>query len=185
MDVLETVDASTKLPDPLNTKMNEDVAKMRASLLSCSDDISLAAKSIQNVTVRRIYHQVARIVRYLEMMDKLEAKMYEALESTIDNLPTNSTSTLLMLLNIQERLQTNMINSHKLLEPYINIDATLATVQPIADASSALSEYRQSLLPKDSRDKLRIAAQSILIDLQRESVRSETILSEPLEVTDV
>ena len=159
MDI-KTFDGPDTLTDALYQRKKEDVAKMRTSLLACNDDQKSIISSIQNVTVLRIIHQLTRIVQYLDMMDKLEAKMYESVDTILDSMDVEDISTLNVLLNIQERMQRNMIESHKLLQPYLNLEA-FSTADLILDADSIIEEDDQ-LIPKSSRDKLRSQAQQVL-----------------------
>lgn len=156
----------TKSFNPILSKQHEDVAKMQASLLSCTDNPETAVKSIQQITVLRVYHQVARIVRYLEMMDKIEEKLYDAIDFTLKSTPTNSVATMMMLLNIQERLQRNIIDSHKLLQPYISLDDSLEMLAPITSTKTPELPGTSSILPKDSRDRIRNIAQGIIDELK-------------------
>ena len=112
---IETVDKSAIIENPIVAKQKEDVAKMRTSLLSCSKENGVSTmRAIQDITVMRVYHQLTRIIRYTEMMDKLEDKMYAALDYQIDNADITSVSTLESLMNIQTQLQRSMIESHNL-----------------------------------------------------------------------
>ena len=85
MDNLETVGGIESI-DPLYTKQREDVAKMRASLLACSSNPSMTKVALRNISILRVYHQVNRIIRYLDMMDKLEEKLYKSIDYTIENV---------------------------------------------------------------------------------------------------
>lgn len=161
MDTSKTVGGSIVPADPLIMKQKEDVARMRASLLCCSDDPHSASVAMKNITVLRVYHQISRIIKYLEMMDKIEAKLYESIDSTLDRIDPTNTTTWMVLLNLQERLQNNLINSHKLLQPYLNVQefnledlAPTVTTSPTGDGTSILS--------RESRDKLRSSAQQVL-----------------------
>lgn len=163
MSNIKTVDGFTSILDPLYQKQKEGVAKMRASLLACTEDPTMAKAAIQNISTLRVYHQIARIIRYLEMMDKLEDKLYSSIDATIDNANETSPSTWMMLLNIQERLQKTMIESHKLLQPYLDIQEfsiVELTAQSVDDNS------RPMILNADSRDKIRSSAQAALEALQ-------------------
>ena len=82
MDVIETVD-NGQILDPLLQKQKSDVAQMRTALLSCSAQPDSASIALQRVAALQMYHQVARIIKYLDLMDKLEAKLYQSIESTI------------------------------------------------------------------------------------------------------
>ena len=166
MSNIETVNSSaTTTQDPLLRKQKEDVAKMRASLLCCSDDIYTAAQAMKNITVLRVYHQINRIIRYLEMMDKIEQKLYESIDVSIEDMDPNDPTTWMALLTIQEKLQKNLIESHKLLEPYIkndvfNVESLAPTIIETAETNLA------GVLTKESREILRVNAQQVLAALE-------------------
>lgn len=149
--------------DPLTRKQKEDVAKMRASLLACSYDLSSAAAALNNITVLRIYHQISRIIKYIELMDKIEDKMYSSIESFLDRTDANDSASWVALVRLQERLQKNMIESHKLLEPYINMSDAVKTISVEAESVST-STY--PLIDDVNRDKIRNAAQTILSQIE-------------------
>lgn len=160
MDHLNTFEES-KVTDPLYAKQREDVAKMRASLLACNVDPSLARTAVNNIAVLRVYHQITRIIRYTELMDKLEDKLYESIDNTIDRLNPESQSTWMMLMNIQERLQKTMIESQKMLAPLkdlVEMDLTL-------DTESSYAQNTQSILDASARDNIRTKANAILVEL--------------------
>lgn len=164
---LKTVDGAMKVTDPLSAKQKEDVAKMRASLLSCSGDSTDVVDTIQNITLLRVYHQISRIIRYLDMMDKLEDKLYQSIDSTLDKASPEDPATLLTLLRIQERLQKNMIESHKILEPYIDLSSQLEVLQPVIVEEI---DETSGLLNQSSRDKVRVVAQNILNEIDNGKV---------------
>ena len=150
---------------------------MRASLLACSDDPVTSTRALQNITVLRIYHQVSRIIRYLEMMDKIEDKLYESLDHRLDNMNTESPTAWMTLLSIQEKLQENMISSHKLLQPYLNVEEfSLQSLMPVS-SSNAVETGDTAILSKSSRDKLRQSAQQVLAALN-EADRDDSVQSE-------
>lgn len=157
---LKTFDGPHTPSDTLYEQKQEGVAKMRASLLACNDDQKSVISSIQNVTVLRVIHQLTRIVQYLDMMDRLEAKLYESVDNMLDSVDVQDISTLNILLNIQERIQRNMIESHKLLQPYLNLEG-FGVADLMIDADAIIEEDDQ-LIPKGSRDKLRSQAQQVL-----------------------
>ena len=149
-----------RLTDPLYSKQREDVARMRTSLLSCSEDPLTSKKALANITVLRVYHQVSRIIRYLEMMDKIEDKLYESLDYRIDNMDIENPTTWMMLLNVQEKLQANMVNSHKLLQPYIeNINLWKDSMEA---ARVEQEIHPNTVLTKNTRESIRSAAQTVL-----------------------
>lgn len=170
MDI-KTVDGSASIMDPLYQRQKENIEKMRTSVLACTEDNGVSTRqAIQNITAMRVYHQLTRIVQYLELMDKLEKKLYESIEYNIDNSQPDSPETLIALLNIQERLQKSMIESHKLLQPYL--DVREFTVVDLGTTDSDASQS-QAILEPEKRDKLRSTAQSILLAIQEESGDAE------------
>lgn len=153
--------------DPLYSKQREDVAKMRASLLACSDtnDATVATTALQNITVLRVYHQVSRIIRYLEMMDKIEEKLYDSLDYRLDHMDVENPTAWMTLITVQEKLMKNMIESHKLLQPYLNVEEfSLQSLMP-ATSSSSIESGEAAIISKASRDKLRQSAQQVLAAL--------------------
>lgn len=165
---IETVDNSnpTIIENPIVAKQKEDVAKMRTSLLSCSKDSGVSTmRAIQDITVMRVYHQLTRIIRYTEMMDKLEAKLYEAMDYQIDNADITHLGTLEMLMQIQANLQKSMIESHKLLQPYMDLQS-FNVVDLVQDTSSEDNPITKTLMTSESRDKIRYAAQNVIEILQ-------------------
>ena len=162
MDI-KTLDGSTVVTDPIYQKQKEGVAKMRTSLLACSNDSGISTRqAIQNITTMRVYHQLMRIIKYLEMMDKLEAKLYESLDYTIENSESD-TKTMMMLLGIQATLQKNMIESHKLLQPYLDIQE-FTMVDLVQQESVSTSDAL--LMKSEDRDRLRANAQAVLMQLK-------------------
>lgn len=136
---------------------------MRTSLLSCHDDSAIPTRlAIQKITVLRVYHQVSRIIRYLEIMDKLEDKLYESIDYEIDNADITDSDTWAKLLVIQEKLQKSMIESHKLLQPYLDLTEFSVVDLTQDDGQTAGTELAMS---PEKRDSLRLAAQSVLSEL--------------------
>lgn len=162
---------STSSSDPLRAKQREVTEKMRTSLISISDtnDMSVTRNALNNITAMRIYHQISRIIRYTEMMDRIEEKLYESIDYQLATLDTADTTTMLLLMRMQSSLQETMIESQKLLQPYLDIADMIPAVEVQSDESGA----NLHVLPKSSRDKIRIAAQSVLSDIQKEQKASE------------
>ncbi len=153
--------------DPLYSKQREDVAKMRASLLACSntDDPATSTRALKNITVLRIYHQVSRIIRYLEMMDKIEDKLYQSLDYRLDHMDVENPTAWMTLITVQEKLQKNLIESHKLLQPYLNVEEfSMQSLMP-ATSNSSIESGEAAILSKSSRDKIRQSAQQVLAAL--------------------
>lgn len=159
MKDVKTVDNPlSSISNPLLRKQHEDVAKMRTSLLCCPDDPYSARRTMKHITVMRVYHQVSRIIQYLDTMDRLEEKLYESVNKTIDKIDTDNSCAWVTLVTMQEKLMKNMIESHKLLEPYLNMpDLFIDEVESIQTAPDGTS-----ILSKSSRDKLRTSAQQVL-----------------------
>ena len=162
MDNFKTVDDySISKIDELYKKQKEDVSRMRASLLSCSvDNPSSMVTSIQNITVMRIYHQLNRIIRYTELMDKLEDKLYESIDYTMDNLDSSNATTWMTLLEIQDRLQKSMIESHKLLQPYMDVKTFNMDTIPSSDDNSQMK-----LINAQDRENIRNNASKVIREL--------------------
>lgn len=167
----DTSDSEAILADPLRAKQREVTSKMRTSLISISDtnDLSITRNALNNITALRIYHQISRIIRYTEMMDKIEDKLYESIDCQLATMDTMDMTTLMLLMKMQANLQQSMIESQKLLQPYLDIADMIPTVELPSDENGV----DLHVLPKSSRDKIRIAAQSVLSDIQKEQKASE------------
>ena len=161
---LETVESSLEPIDPLVSKQKEDVAKMRASLLACSTNLRSTKEALQNITILRLYHQLSRIIRYIEIMDRIEDKLYKSIDARLERLSEEDPLTMVQLLKVQESLQKNMIESSKLLEPYLNISETISDMMEEINSLDSDS-YEDSLIPKPDRDKIRLLAKSVLEEL--------------------
>lgn len=155
-DVLQTI-------DPLYEKQKEDVASMRTSLLSCNGNTRSSKIALQNITVLRVYHQISRIIRYTEMMDKIESKLYESIDNYLETTNSSNPSTWLMLLSIQEKLQKSMIESHKLLQPYLDMELFSTIEIPEPDPNES---FAAKIIDQDSRDKIRTSAQAVISALE-------------------
>lgn len=149
--------------DALISKQREDVAKMRTSLLVCNTNSQLASKSLKNITVLQIFHQISRIIRYTEICDKLEAKLYSNIDSIVDNSDDQSIMTLNLLLNMQERLQKLMIESNKMLAPFLDMTAYIDSVNFDSDESDEV--HTTINLDSTKREKLRNSAKQVLLEL--------------------
>lgn len=163
-DECKTVTSEAELVDPLYMQQQKDVASMRASLLSLNSGNPTSAKmAIQKITAMRFYHQLSRIIRYTDMMDRIEEKLYESIDKSLDTMDTSRPATWISLLQLQEKLQKSMIESHKLLEPYLDMESLLFVEPPeeVADVS-----FGAMILEQESRDKLRTSAQAVLAAIQ-------------------
>lgn len=164
MTNLETVEVSAKPIDSLYSKQREDVATMRASLLACCGDPKLTKTALQKVAVMQLYHHVTRVVRYLDMMDKLEDKLYESVDSLIDRCDPSDGSSWMLLSTIQGKLQKSMIESNKLLAPCLDVANNLSLFD--ADFGDASDGGSATILDADSRDRVRNTAQQVLLHLK-------------------
>ncbi len=163
MDV-KTVDSSNNyIVDAVSQRQKETLSKMRESAMALSDGCYSARQAIQEITGMRIYHQLMRIVKYTELMDKLEAKLYDSIDYAIENSNSSDTSTWVTLLGIQKELQKTMIESHKLLQPYLDIQelAIVDVAKPDTDTESSVS-----IMNSEDRDRLRMNAYSVIKQLQ-------------------
>lgn len=143
------------------TEQMNDVSNMRASLLSIDKSDPLAAtKAIKNVTLLRVYHQVESIVRYTEMMDKIQDRIYQSIDAKLTNADPDDDGLWMTLVPLAERLQRTMIDSHKLLEPYLNVDQ-LATFE-IPEQQDPNNSFTTMILDQESREKVRTSAQEVL-----------------------
>ena len=186
-DVAKTVSDRTSL-DLFNEQVH-DVDSMRRNLLSFDkSDPNAARKAIQNVTLLRVYHQLERIVRYTEMMDRLEDRIYQSIDAKLLNSDPDDADLYLQLIPIQDRLQKMMIESHKLLEPYLAMEQ-LAALNVPKDEDPANS-FTSMLLEQESREKVRTGVQQLMaiintidstaIEVQEDS--KETVQSKAQEV---
>lgn len=156
-------DDNNVISNPIVSKQREDVAKMRTSLLSCNEDSGMTvSRALQDITILQVYHQLTRIVRYTEMMDKLEDRLYAAIDYQLEEGDITDNQTLITLLGIQEKLQKAMLNSQKLLEPYL--DPQLFNIVDLAPSSVENTDnpITKKLITSESRDKIRYSAQSVI-----------------------
>lgn len=162
MDIIKTVDGVVEYEDPIYQSQKADVAKMREALLVCSDgNTGVAKQALNNITVLRVYHQISRIIKYTEMCDKIEQKIYESLDNTLNNSNPNSPSTWMMLMEAQERLQKLLIESQKLLQPYMDLDSF-----KIMDITSDTSDIPAAVsMNSDMRAQIQSKAQAVMLQL--------------------
>ena len=139
----------------------EDVQQMKEIIVSFNKtDANAARKAIQNVTLLRVYHQLKRIIRFTEMLDKLEDRIYQSIDAKLDDSDPYDDSMLPGLISIQERLMKSMVESHKLLEPYLKIEQLSALEVP-QDADPTQS-FTTMIMEQESRERIRTGVQSLL-----------------------
>ena len=183
LKTFEAEDDKPILVDPLLKEQQAQVNQMRATLLSCNKSDPASAKiAVQNITVMRIYHQISRIIRFTDMMDRLEDKLYSSIEANLAQMDEFDPNTMLMLTKIQAELQDTMIESQKLLQPYLDMDIT--AFAPIQEATPADS-FAATIISKESRNNIRNGAQAVLTELTRQSVISTSEAEESSNNVDI
>lgn len=161
-------DNSTSLfIDPLTKQQRSHTDEMRSALLSCNlGDITSTTSALKYITLRRILHQVERIIKYTELMDRLEDKLYDSIDQNLAEIDECDPSTMMLLLKVQSQLQTSMIESQKLLQPYLDMD--ISVYAPPQDVTPEDS-FMANILPKESRNTIRSGAQALLTELKKKS----------------
>ena len=161
-DTLSTLDDD--LVNPLLKEQQAQAAQMRDALLTCKkNDITSAKVALQNIAVLQVYHQVARIIRYTEVMDRLEDKLYSSIDANLSQMDDFDPNTMILLTKIQGDLQKSMVLSQDMLKPYMDID--LESIAPPRDINDETS-FGAAILPKESRNAIRNGAQALLTELR-------------------
>lgn len=105
-------------------------------------------------------------------MDKIEQKLYQVIDMTLDKMdPTyideNTSSCLSMLLTLQQKIQQSMIDSQKLLDPYLNMDTLkYIDISVETEQSNDSGLIAGEVLDSSSRKRLREGAQAALTAIQ-------------------
>ena len=163
MGDIKTFDNPSKpITDPIIARQREDVSRMRSALLSSNADSRLASTAIKQVTVLQVYHQLTRIIRYTELCDKLEEKLYASIENTIETMDETSMMTWRTLLTIQERLQKLIIESNKVFAPVLDMNAY---IESVGNSDDNVVPTNTIGLDAVKREKLRNSAQQVLLEL--------------------
>lgn len=155
----------------LFNKQKQQTEQMRSVLLSCNETDTFSVQStMRKILALRVYHQITRIIRYTEEMDKIEQKLYQVIDVTLENMDyvnvnENTQSCLTTLMHMQQKLQQSMIDSQKLLDPYLNMD-TLSYVEVPSETVEDNNVVAGRVLDQDSRQRLREGAQAALTVLQ-------------------
>ena len=160
----EPLETDISYVDPLLKEQQKQVAQMRDTLLSFDhSDLNSAKRAMQNITVMRIYHQISRIIRFTDMMDRLEDKLYDSIDMSISGMDSADPSTMFALLKVQEQLQETMVQSQQLLKPYLDLDITvIAPPQELEETS-----FGAALISQSSRNTIRSGAQALLTELRK------------------
>lgn len=179
MSDIKTVDATASLD--LLSQQEKDVATMRQTLLSFNrSDPNAARKAIQNITILRVYHQLERIVRYTETIDKIEDRIYQSIDAKLDTSDPDDPDLWYTLIPMQERLQRMMIESHKLLEPYLTAESLTALEVP--EEQDPTASFSNMLLEQESREKVRTGVQELMNILNTIDTTAQELDSAPVNV---
>jgi hypothetical protein len=150
--------------DPLLKEQKLQVDQMRSTLLSFNKaDPNSAKRAMQNITVLRIYHQVTRIIKFTEMMDLLEDKLYTSMIENMTEMDTSDPMTMMSLLKVQEQLQNTMIQSQLLIKPYLDMDIESIAPPPELEETS----FGAAIISQESRNNIRTGAQALLTELKK------------------
>lgn len=153
------------LVNPLLREQQAQAAQMRDALLTCKkNDITSAKVALQNIAVLHVYHQVARIIRVLEVLDRLEDKLYASIDANLAQMDDFDPNTMISLVKMQGELIKNVTLSQNLLQPYTSID--LDAIAPPRDINEETS-FSAAILPKESRNAIRNGAQALLTELRK------------------
>ena len=175
-----SIDTPETFVDPLLKEQQQQAAQMRDALLSCKkNDITSAKVALQNIAVLQVYHQVSRIIRYTEVMDRLEDKLYASIDANLAEMDESDPNTMILLTKIQGDLQKSMVMSQELLKPYLDID--LASIAPPVEINEETS-FGAAIIPKESRNAIRNGAQALLTELRNAEKPSQD--NEATEIDD-
>ena len=159
---VENTDLS--LSDPLLKEQQAQIAQMRSSYVAFNKgDPNSAQRAIQNITVLRVYHQIARIIKFTEVMDALEDKLYDSMLVNISEMDSADPTTMMMLLKVQADLQATMIQSQQLIKPYMDMDVLAMAPQPEMEDTP----FGASIISQESRNNIRTGAQALLTELRK------------------
>ena len=170
-DMLKTVEGgdpeNTDLSfsvDPLLKEQKLQIDQMRATYISFNKaDPNSAKKALQNITVLRIYHQIGRIIKFTEMMDALEDKLYDSMISNIGQMDSFDPATLLTLVKVQAQLQETMVQSQLLIKPYLDMD--IESIAPPIELED--TSFGAAIISQESRNNIRNGAQALLTELRK------------------
>lgn len=161
------VDDNPIIIDALTANQKSLTDDMRSALLACSfGDIASTKSALQYILVRRLIHQVERIIKYTELMDRLEDKLYDSIDQNLAEIDECDPNTMMLLLKVQSQLQTNMIESQKLLQPYMDFDIS-TYAQPQAEDTQ--DSFMANIIPQSARNNIRTGAQALLTELKKQN----------------
>lgn len=156
---------SNSTTDSLYSKQIQEVSNMRAALLSCdSSNLRSVKTTMKNILVMQLTRNMSRIVKFSEVMDRLEDRLYQSVDYKISTIDDEADpSGLYQLLKIQSQLIESMNESQKLLEPYLNGKYNLDPIfTEVIEEAPAEDSFGTKLIDKDSREKIRNSAQAVL-----------------------
>lgn len=160
------------LVDPLLREQTEQATQMRDALLTCrKNDITSAKVALQNIAVLQVYHQVARIIRFIEMMDRLEDKLYASIAANLAQMDEFDPATMLMLTKVQADMMKTMAISKDVLQPFTDLD--LDAIAPPVSVDDEDS-FGAAILPKESRNAIRNGAQALLTELTKTNTENRS-----------
>ena len=159
----ENTDLSLSV-DPILREQKMQIDQMRSIYIKFNKGEPNAAKrAMQNITVLRIYHQMGRIIKFTEVMDALEDKLYDSMMMNIGQMDSADPATLMMLLKVQAQLQETMIQSQLLIKPYLDMDIeAIAPPQELEETS-----FGAAIISQESRNNIRTGAQALLTELRK------------------
>lgn len=174
-------DTSLSIVDPLLVAQKDKVNSMRSAYMALDyNDLTNAKRTIQSVTIMRIYHQVGRIIHFTEVMDQLEDKIYDSILMNIGGMDSADPATMLMLLKVQADLQNTMIQSQQLIKPYLDMDIT--TIAPPIEMEE--TSFGVSIISQESRNNIRSGAQALLTELRKSNPELPQVTSDNTKTSD-
>jgi len=157
-------DDSLSLVSPILKEQKKQIADMRSILLTFNrNDVGAVRRAMNNITVLRVYHQVARIIEFTDLMDDLEDKIYDSIRMNIGGMESADPETMLVLLKVQSQLQETMIQSQQLIKPYLDMNIEFLVPEPEMEDTS----FGVSIISQESRNNIRTGAQALLTELRK------------------
>ena len=157
-------DTNLSLASPLLKEQKNQIADMRSILLSFNrSDVGAVRRAMNSITVLRVYHQIARIIEFTDLMDDLEDKIYDAIRMNIGGMDSAEPETMLVLLKVQSQLQETMIQSQQLIKPYLDMNIEFLVPEPEMETTS----FGVSIISQESRNTIRTGAQALLTELRK------------------
>jgi hypothetical protein len=157
-------DDSLSLVSPILKEQKKQIADMRSILLTFNrNDVGAVRRAMNNITVLRVYHQVARIIEFTDLMDDLEDKIYDSIRMNIGGMESADPETMLVLLRVQSQLQETMIQSQQLIKPYLDMNIEFLVPEPEMEDTS----FGVSIISQESRNNIRNGATALLTELRK------------------